>query len=287
MSLKFCRLCQLAQSFINAALTRSDLSASKSDWYLNLKMGLLAMITRSYPCCSSASSLWKADLIRRFARFRWTALPTDRPAMMAILLWVNWFGKVPNTIMACAKDLPSWRTRWISWLRVNRDFRFNQLPVQQDTSNFTEFDLVYMIKLPAYSFHMVVGFFCQLSPAFGPTSFQYFATTFGLHPCSKTMLPNSAASLGLICSLWHPLWVLSFDTLTYSLNSPEFKTAINYTVCPFHGQTAPRQLSIKRDLCKTCWKKEGCETWVENSPLLPQDLFTVDWLNGLWFYQNK
>lgn len=125
---------QLTLSFIKPARSRSPFKASVKDWYSISIIDRLAMMMMSKPCFSRSANDCITDLIRRLAKFRWTAPPTDRPAMTATRFCSNWLGKKPTTTDGCAKDFPSLRTRLISALRFNLELLFNQLPVRQDTS---------------------------------------------------------------------------------------------------------------------------------------------------------
>ena len=65
----------------------------------------------------------------RFARFRWTALPIERPAPTPIREWSISFGRVTSTINGWAYDFPKRLTRTKSVELVKRNLRFKGMPM--------------------------------------------------------------------------------------------------------------------------------------------------------------
>ncbi len=86
--------------------------------------GRRARITISQPDAISPWRGTRAARIRRFARFRLTALPTDFPAATPTRVVLCWFGAAINTTSGWACDLPERRTRSKSDDLVKRNSRF-------------------------------------------------------------------------------------------------------------------------------------------------------------------
>jgi hypothetical protein len=91
--------------------------------------GLRANITMSHPG-GMPGMRGRIDSRRiLFARFRWTALPSDRPAATPILEWSSSLGRATSTINGWAYDFPKRLTRSKSVVLVKRNLRFTGWPV--------------------------------------------------------------------------------------------------------------------------------------------------------------
>jgi hypothetical protein len=128
------------------------------------------------------------------ARFRCTALPTERLVLIPTLGLSSTEGSLTNTTSGCAKDLPWFRTRLKSMDRVRRKRCFTPASSARRSKDPRR------TSLPADPFDVVINFDRQLCAAAAATPAQNFTSVGSGHSLAETMHAHASANLGLICS---------------------------------------------------------------------------------------